>query len=363
MFLDLQTPKTPVLAGLRAIDWSGCLLMVAATLLLLFGLVYGGQSFPWNSATVICLIVIGALSFGFFLINEWKVAMYPIIPLRIFNRGSTNACLAVCFCHGFVFIAGSYFLPLYFQAALGATPILSGVYTLPSSLAIAFFSASTGHYIRSTGKVLPPIFFGFALMTVGFGLYIDLDRTSGWAKIIIYQILSGFGIGPLFQSPLIAMQSFVKPGDIAAATSTFAWARMLACSASLVAGQAVFQNVMAKKKAALTASLGATTAAQIGGNNAGANTRIVDQLPAHDRIVAQDAFADSLRYMWIMYTAFSVVGFAAAFWIGYKRLDKQHQETRTGLEAEEAKRREALAERQRLKEQKGQVKDVEKVGS
>ena len=332
--------------------------MIAATLLLLFGLEYGGQSFPWKSAAVICLIIVGAFCFGLFLINEWKFALYPIIPLRIFNRGSTIACLAVCFCHGCVFIAGSYYLPLYFQAVLGATPIFSGVYVLPSALALALFAASTGHFIRITGKVLPPIFFGFVLMTLGFGLYIDLDRTSGWVKIVIYQIVGGCGVGPLFQSPLIAMQSFVKPGDIAAATSTFAWARMLACAFSVVVGQAVFQNVMAKKKIGLTASLGGTTAAELGGNNAGANTRIVDSLPAQQRIVAQDAFADSLHYMWIMYMAISVVGFCAAFWIGYKRLDQQHQETKTGLEAEAAKRAEALAENQ--EEQQKMNDDVEK---
>ena len=332
--------------------------MVAATLLLLFGLEYGGQSFPWDSATVICLIVVGTFCFVVFFVNEWKLALYPIIPLRIFNRGSTIACLVVCFCHGCVFIAGSYYLPLYFQAVLGATPILSGVYVLPSALALALFAASTGHFIRITGKVLPPIFFGFIFMTVGFGLYIDLDRTSGWAKIVIYQIIAGCGVGPLFQSPLIAMQSFIKPGDIAAATSTFAWARMLACASSVVAGQAVFQNVMAKKKLSLTESLGGTTAADIGGNSAGSNTRIIDSLPTEQRIVAQDAFADSLHYMWIMYMAISAVGFCAAFWIGYKQLDKQHQETKTGLEAEAAKRAEALNESQEGQQQVSD--DVEK---
>ena len=318
--------------------------MIRGTIMFLLGLEYGGQAFPWSSGTVICLIVIGILCFGLFLLVEWKFAVYPVIPLRIFDRGSTLACLGVCFCHGFVFIAGSYYLPLFFQAVRGATPILSGVYILPSAIALAVFAATTGHFIRRTGTVLPPIFFGFSCMTLGYGLYIDLDRTASWAKIIIYQIVAGCGVGPVFQSPLIAMQSFIKPGDIAAATSTFAWARMLATSSSVVAGEVVFQNVMARKQNMLEAALGRTNATALSGHDIGANTFIINSLPAKQRTLVQDAFADSLHYMWIMYLAMSVVGLLFAMWIGKRKLEEHHEETPTGLKAEKAKKQEAEAE-------------------
>ena len=45
------------------------------------------------------------------------------------------------------------------------------------------------------------------MMTLGFGLYIDFDVNTSWAKIIIYQIITGIGVGQNFQSPLIALQS------------------------------------------------------------------------------------------------------------------------------------------------------------
>lgn len=352
LFLDLQTPKTPIWAGIKAIDWLGCILMVAGTLLILFGLTYGGNSFPWNSATVICLLVVGGCSLAAFFVNEWKLATYPIIPIRLFSKGSTIACLGVCFCHGFVFIAVAYYMPLYFQACLGASPILSGVYVLPSALSLAIFAASTGHFIRVTGAVLPPIFFGMVLMTLGFGLFINLDRTSSWAKIIIYQLIAGSGVGPLFQSPMIAMQSFIKPGDIAVAMSCFSWARMSAAACSVVVGQVIFQNVMDQQQAGLVAALGPKVAEQLGGNNAGANTRFIKDLPDQQRWMVQDAFAHSLRYMWIFYVAFSAVGFGAALLIGKKKLDSEHQVTKTGLEAEEEKRHEALIEAEAKKEAK-----------
>lgn len=194
-FLDLKTPKVPFLEGIKAIDWIGALLVVGATLMFLFGLQLGGESYPWDSATVICLLVFGVVTAALFFLWEFKFAIYPIMPTRLFDSRTAKAAFIVCFCHGAVFIGSSFFLPLYFQASLGATPILSGVYLLPTSLSLSVASIATGIYIRKTGLYVPPIFVGLFLMTLGYGLFIDLRRDSGWAKIIIYQIIAGLGVG------------------------------------------------------------------------------------------------------------------------------------------------------------------------
>jgi hypothetical protein len=51
-------------------------------------------------------------------------------------------------------------------------------------------------------------------MTLGFGLFIDFDVNSSWAKIIVYQIVAGIGVGPNFQAPLIALQSLVPVSQL-----------------------------------------------------------------------------------------------------------------------------------------------------
>ena len=108
IFLKLETPKTPLLAGLKSIDWVGVLLIIGGVVMFLFGMESGGQTQPWASAYTICLIVFGVFTIALFFINEWKFAKYPIMPLRLFRETSNLASLGVCFCHGFVFIAGSY---------------------------------------------------------------------------------------------------------------------------------------------------------------------------------------------------------------------------------------------------------------
>lgn len=208
-FLDIHTPKTPLRQGLKAVDWLGSLAMVGGVIMFLLGLEFGGILHPWTSPTVLCLIVFGVVVIGIFFLIEWRVAPYPLMPLELFSKRSNLAALATCFLHAFVFISGNYFLPLYFQAVLGATPILSGVYLLPQALSLSFLSAFTGIFIKKTGQYLPMIWFGMTLMTLGFGLFINFDANSSWAKIIIFQIIAGVGVGPNFQSPLIALQSLV----------------------------------------------------------------------------------------------------------------------------------------------------------
>ena len=228
VFLDIHTPKTPLIAGLKAIDWLGALTVTAATLLLLLGLGFGGVNFPWNSAIVLCLMILGTMLFVFFFLSQWKLAKYPVMPVALFSSWSSAAVLIVCFCHGFILISVAYFIPLYFQQVLGASPLRSGVWTLAFCLAMSVFTISVGIFIRKTGRYLEAIVFGFFFSTLGLGLFITFPAHISWPRIIMFQIIAAIGIGPNFQAPLIALQTRVAPKDMATATSTFSFARTLA---------------------------------------------------------------------------------------------------------------------------------------
>ncbi|KAI0383496.1 MFS general substrate transporter [Hypomontagnella monticulosa] len=331
--LKLHNPRTPVRQGLAAIDWLGSLLIIGGTLMFLFGLEFGGVTYPWNSATTICLIVFGVVTVGLFVVVEKWYAKYPVIPLRLFKFGKNISTFGICLAHGAVFISGSYYLPLYFQAVLGASSLLSGAYVLPYVLSLSFTSICSGIFMKKTGKYLPAIIFGMVFMTLGYGLFIDLGPQANWAKIVIYQIIAGIGVGPNFQSPLIALQTSVEPRDIAAVTSTFGFVRQLSTSISVVIGGVVFQNGMEKQYPALLAQLGPELAGQLSGGSAGGNVGLVASLPGVQGDIARAAYWNSLRDMYIMYTAIAGVGLLISPFISQKKLSKEHQEHKTGLQS------------------------------
>ncbi|KAF3919543.1 hypothetical protein ABW20_dc0102025 [Dactylellina cionopaga] len=227
-FLRLHSPKIGVKEGLKQVDWWGTFFAVGGTTLFLTGLDFGGVTDPWDSPLVLCCLIIGALMLVTLIFVEWKFAANPIMPPRVFGNRTNAASYLVCFLHAQVFIAGAFYIPLYFQSALGKSALMSGVLTLPFVFMLSVGSVMTGIIIAKTGNYRPVMRIGLVFTVAGVGAFVDWDRNSNYAKIVFYQFIAGFGLGPMFQSPLIAIHSTIEPRDIGVATAAFAFIRNLA---------------------------------------------------------------------------------------------------------------------------------------
>lgn len=353
LFLHIESPKTPFLAGLRSIDWAGTFLIIGGTLMFLFGLEFGDVSYPWSSATVICLIVFGVFTWALAMLVEWKVAKFPVIPPRLFREWYNILILLVCFCHGFAFIASTYYLPLYFQTVLQASPIMSGVYVLPLVVSLAVASAGTGVTMKKTGRFRELIIAGMFFLTIGYGLFIDLKPYASWPRIIIFQVIAGFGIGPNFQAPLVAFQANIRPADMATATATFGFIRQLATSMSVVLGTVVYQNVMSQQSGKIIAAVGPETASIISASFAGSSKALKGLNPSQ-RSTVLSAYTYALSRMWIFYTAMAGLGLILAFFIRRRELSREHTVQKTGL-AEQERARQELIDSQRTAESKPEI--------
>ncbi|KAL4752607.1 hypothetical protein BDW72DRAFT_211594 [Aspergillus terricola var. indicus] len=333
LFLDVHNPRTPMLEGIKAVDWFGSLSILAISVMILLGLDFGGDTFPWDSPKVICLIVFGSLMSVVFIYSEKRLAKYPLMPLDIFKSRSNIACFLVDFTHGFAFLGAEYYLPLYFQSAKAASPFHSGLLILPFILTESFTSLAVGILIHRTGRYQEVIWLGMALVLLGTGLFVDYNTSTSLGKIIGYQIISGFGCGLLFFPPLLALQSNIPTKDTATATATFGFVRNVAMALSVVLGGVVFQNSMSLRKG-LLADAGLPSALQedFTGAEAAANALAVkDITDSLQREAVKRAFAWSIRNIWILYTALAAVGLVASFFITQRHLSKEHVETKTGL--------------------------------
>ena len=103
-FLDVHNPRTPLLPGLKAIDWLGSLALLAVTSMILIGLNFGGDTYRWSSPQVLSLIIIGVFMSLLFFLIEAKVARNPLMPLGLFRNVCNSATMTLCFMHGMVSI-------------------------------------------------------------------------------------------------------------------------------------------------------------------------------------------------------------------------------------------------------------------
>jgi hypothetical protein len=113
--------------------------------------------------------------------------------------------------------------------------------------------------------------------------------------MIIFQIIVSIGAGPLFQSPMIALQSHVKQADIAAAMSASSFMRSLCSSMSIVIGSVLIQKTLQGGKLTLESDHGAD-------NDIG-------------KTLSVENYASALSTMWVFYCATCGVMLLASLFI------------------------------------------------
>ncbi|CAK7210594.1 hypothetical protein SEUCBS140593_000883 [Sporothrix eucalyptigena] len=308
LHLNPTEPSTPLLDGLKTLDWTGSVLIVGGTIAFLYGLETGAGSGDWSSPTVIGLLVAGGVVFALFAAYEHWLAPYPLIPTRSLFGSVTNcAALLTTVLHSFVFISYDYFLPLYFQVCLGFTPILSGVSLFALVIPLSFATMGSGFYVRRTRNYRAAMWAGVALMTLGTGLFIDFGAPPvSWAKIIVFQIIVGIGAGPLFQAPMIALQSHVAEKDVPATASASGFLRSLANSMSIVVGTVLLQ-------------------------------RSLHGSDITDVSIPPDEYASAVRLMWIFYTAVCSALFVCTLFIKKMPVQKEDAEDTQDSQTEDVK--------------------------
>ncbi|KIX95455.1 uncharacterized protein Z520_08972 [Fonsecaea multimorphosa CBS 102226] len=333
LFLDVHNPKTKLADGVKAIDWAGSLSIVCVMVMVLLGLNFGGTAYPWDSPKVICLVAVGGLMAVVFLFSESRLARYPIMPLGLFRRRSNAACLAIGFTQHFVINAAEYYLPLYFQSTKEASPLQSGLLLLPLIITEAFTGIFAGVFIYRVGRYMELIWAGMALLTVGNGLYIYLNATSSIGSIAAFEVVAGLGGGLLFEPPLIALQALVSQDDTATATATLGFIRGIGVSLSIVSGGIIFQNGMQLRRPSLRDhGLPTNLIETFSGPDAATSIDLIATIPDQaQRLAVKQAFAWSLRNVWIMAAGVAACGLLASGLVTKKELAKDHTETRTGI--------------------------------
>ncbi|KAH6868622.1 putative MFS transporter [Alternaria rosae] len=343
-FLNLPSPHTPVFAGLKAIDWVGSILIVGAALMILLGLDFGSVTFPWSSATVVCLIVFGLVTIGVFLVNEWKFAKHPVIPLRLFTKRSTVAAYFVWACNFYILIGLSYYLPLYSQSVLGANALVSGVYLIPLIVACSLSAACTGAYIQKTGTYLPITYVAHGLLCLGTGLLISVRVGESLTKLIIFQVITGIGVGMNIEPPLIAAQAAMTVVDTAVIQATMTFLRSLATTVAVVVGGVIFQNRIDAASHELADKIGEDLASMFGGDQASANVEVIKTLPNPQQLLVKDAYFRSLRSVWIMFVVAAGLSFIANLFLRAHHLSDTSKPAVLGIDRREGSKHESAAD-------------------
>ncbi len=227
----------------HVIDYVGAVLLAGGAACLVLLTTLGGTTYPWGSAPILIMAVLGGLLLLGFVFVERR-AVEPILPLSLFRNRIFSATSAIGFIVGFSMFGAITYLPTYLQVVRGASPTGSGLELLPLMGGLLVTSIGSGVLISRWGryKIFPIL--GTAVMTVGLLLFSRLGLHTSTLTIAIYMVVLGLGLGGVMQVLVIAVQNAVPHQELGVATSGATFFRSIGGSFGTAIFGAIFANVL-----------------------------------------------------------------------------------------------------------------------
>ncbi|KAH8649925.1 major facilitator superfamily-domain-containing protein [Xylariales sp. PMI_506] len=235
-------PMTILPNLVHTLDLVGFVIIAPAAIMFFLALQYGGNQYAWNSPTVIGLFCGAAGALAAFLLWEYHKGDSAMIPFSILRKRIVWSSSIVIFFFMGVLINAAYYLPIYFQAVLGATPIMSGVYYLPNVLVHITMAMVSGVMVSKVGYYLPFALVGAALASVGYGLLSMLTPTYSTAARVGFQAITGFGLGCSVSMPYIALQTLIPEAQTSIAMAILIFCQNIGGAAFLTLAETDFSQ-------------------------------------------------------------------------------------------------------------------------
>jgi EmrB/QacA subfamily drug resistance transporter len=208
------------------IDWLGAMLIIGGVCTLLIWSTLAGQHFAWASADSVAFVAGGVILLALAVWVESRAAE-PIIPLRIFRSRTVSLTIIASMLVGVALFGGTVFLSQYFQVALGKTPTVAGLMSLPMIFGLLVSSTVAGQLITKFGKWKMYLVAGSVIMFGGMLLLSTIDAKTSVFMLSIFMLVLGVGVGMLMQNLVLAAQNDVPAAELGVTTSTVTFFRSM----------------------------------------------------------------------------------------------------------------------------------------
>lgn len=245
-FEQLHVGKTRM-QQTKELDWVGIFLYVAGCVLFLVGLSWGGTSYPWKSAEVLCTLIIGIFTVaGFFVYEGFFCRVQPLMPPRVFKNLGFVAVVACATVASMVYYSLTVLWPTIIETIYTTDTMKIGWQSSVVGGGVLLGQATAGLAISYVPKlklqVIACAVTIFSFVTAMSSL--DKDR---WAATIAFGTIACTAVGYIENVAVPGVTLLWGPQDIGLATGVLGSIRALGGAVAQSLYVSVLNNELAKK--------------------------------------------------------------------------------------------------------------------
>ena len=290
------------------IDYIGVLASVVGLVLLVYGIVQGGDTGSWVRADVLGPVAAGLVVLGLFAWYETRIA-HPSLDVRLFRdrrlSASVGAIALVFFGMGGVF----FFTSFYLQNVRGYSPLDAGLLAIPFAIGQLMMAPRSATLVNRFG-VRAVTGAGIALNALAIAGYVTLGTSSPiWVLAVLFGI-QGAGIGLAVPTTTAAVMDVLPRERAGAGSALTNTARQVA----VALGVAVLGSILAQSyRSTMSPTLAALPAAARGAasQSISATQAVAQHLGPAGRFLIQpanSAYVDAMHVTTLAAAAVALVG-------------------------------------------------------
>ena len=222
------------------IDYVGVLASIAGLVLVVYGIIQGGDKGSWVHPDVLGPAVGGLAILGFFAWYEARLR-YPSLDVRLFRDARLSSAIGALSLVFFGMMGALFFLSFYLQSVRGYSPLRAGTFSLAFAVAQMVTAPRSPALVRRFGAKAV-VAGGLLLVTVALGGYQLLGvATPIWILGVLF-FIQGAGMGAVMPPATEAVMSVVPRERAGAGSALTNTARQV----SGALGVAVLGSVLAQ---------------------------------------------------------------------------------------------------------------------
>ena len=278
------------------------LLAIASTALVLFTS-WGGNTYDWDSAVIISLIVLTVVAAVAFVLVERR-AVEPVMPLALFKSRNFNLTTAAGLLVGIAMFGALAYMPTYLQMVTGVSATRAGLLMIPMMGTLLVTSILTGRAVTRTGnyKWLPV--FGAGFVAIALGLLSTMTASTAVWVTCLFLAIMGLGLGLTMQILVLVVQNSFPLAVVGTATASNNYFRQIGASLGAAVVGSLFTTRLVSLLTERFAAAGATGGA---GDLDALTPGAVQQLPEQVQQVIVNSYADALTPVFLIMVPVAVI--------------------------------------------------------